>query len=99
MLIVASKLFDSSAKNLVHMPCPSLTSIKLLFEEDPELQVVLVTDCVEPVFHADVQRIDSERTFKTHVAGTFCLLRASLDALCTTRVTAPSWQELFATLE
>jgi hypothetical protein len=77
---------------------PSVDSLKLLFDENPDMNLVLVTDCVEPVFQADVHKIESEPTFKTHIQGAFCVQRQVLDKLTPCRSHASSWTELFATL-
>jgi hypothetical protein len=95
MIIVASKLFESDfSQSILHMLHPSLPHLRLLFDENPDLEHVLVTDCVEPLYQADLKRIESERKFKTHIQRAFLVQRNAIDGLSSASQKGLSWIEL-----
>jgi hypothetical protein len=99
MMIVASQLFDTDGSpTILHMLRPSFPHLKLLFHENPDLNHVLVTDCREPLFQADIKRIEAERKFKTHIAGAFFVQRSMLDLVLPSIQHAPTWTELLQTI-
>ena len=94
-MIVASQLFDTDfSPTIVHMLHPSFPHLKLLFDENPDLQHVLVTDCREPVYQADIKRIEAEQKFKTHIAGAFFVQRSVLSLVPPTVQHASTWTDL-----
>lgn len=96
MKIVASKLFDSSETQVIHMPFPSAPGIQALFHELPDLEWIVVTDCVSPLYETDLARIAQERTLttqKTHLEGVFVLHKSfGFDK----RQRARSWAQMLA---
>lgn len=77
-MIVASKVFEADAsQTILHMPSPSMRHLHLLFCENPDMEVVLVTDCLEEMYAFDIRQIEKEGTLqlKTHIRGTFCISR------------------------
>jgi hypothetical protein len=95
MIIVASQVFDSDfSQSILHMLHPSVHHLQLLFDENPDVEHMLVTDCLEPLFQADLKRIESERKFKTHVKGAFFVQRSVLATICTSSPKGLSWTDV-----
>ena len=96
MIIVASRLFSTDIPHsILHMPSPCAGTLKALFAEDSALDWIVVTDCLEPLFEADMERIERERvqtSAHTHVKGVFVVHR-SLE--CVRRQSASTWQQMF----
>jgi len=96
MLIVTSKTFPSDSSHVIlHMPRPCLTPLKSLFAENPSLEWMVLTDCVEPLFEHDLMRIEKERKescFDTHLKATFVVHRSFS---CKHAECGPSWALLF----
>jgi hypothetical protein len=101
MIILASKLFESDfSHSILHMLQPSLAHVQLLFEENADIEHLVVTDCVEPMFQADLKRIETEKKFKTHIRGAFFVQRDTVASLLASASphTAASWTELLGPL-
>lgn len=96
MIIVASKVFATEdPHSILHMPHPCSETLKALFAENSSMQWIVVTDCVEPLFEADMQRIEKEKqetSTHTHVKGVFVVHRSLTGVR---RQNAPTWQQMF----
>jgi hypothetical protein len=78
---------------------PSVHHLQLLFDENPEVEYMLVTDCQEPLYQADLKRIESERKFKTHIKGAFFVQRSLLPTLCAASPKGLSWTDVLGPFE
>lgn len=81
MLILTSKLFDTDAKNILHVPKPCVETIQALFRENKNLQECIVTDCMEELFDEDIKEIQGKKVIKTHLKGVYYIDRINIENL------------------
>lgn len=93
-MIIASKLFETDDPSILHMLHPRGESINSLFQANPSLSHVILTDCLCELFEDDLKEIEAEKKVWTRFAGVFWVPRdLQLSG------TASTWEQILVFLK
>jgi hypothetical protein len=76
VVILTSKWFDHSEKNILHIPYPSMDAVYALIENN-SLEEVILTDCKKELYAEDIQEIIAKKNVKTNIQGVYYIHKST----------------------